>query len=214
MKSSALFLATWKTYLNIFIHLWLYSTHFVNSRNRHLTGYIISTVGDDLKGQLHEFFCFPQAPENNTRDISDFFKNSQRHSQVKLHYRCQRHRQQICHRYQRHRWIILPPVPVVDGRRYQRIVWARITVHSSVHLYVSTYHSSMKLKGEETPNFSKKFLSLFPIYLRTAIYTSSYTAIFHKFFYRFSPFNVGPRFIRPRTYCVELLKTLCGGPAS
>ncbi len=44
-----------------------------------------------LKGQCHEFFCsrffpwniFPQAPENNTRVISNFFENSQRYSQVK-----------------------------------------------------------------------------------------------------------------------------------
>jgi hypothetical protein len=35
MKSSALFLATGKTYL--LLHMWIYSIHFVNSRNRHLT---------------------------------------------------------------------------------------------------------------------------------------------------------------------------------
>ncbi len=57
-----------------------------------------------LKGQCHEIFCFrffswitfPQAPENNIRVISNFFENSRRYSQVKVHHRCQRHRWQ-CH---------------------------------------------------------------------------------------------------------------------
>jgi hypothetical protein len=44
----------------------------------------------------------PQAPENNTRVISNFFQNLQRYLQVKVH-----------HRNQRHRWQILPPVPLV-----------------------------------------------------------------------------------------------------
>ncbi len=65
-----------------------------------------------LKGQCHEIFCFwffswitfPQAPDNNTRIIiSNFFENSRRYSQVKVHHRCQRHRWQICRRYQWHR---------------------------------------------------------------------------------------------------------------
>ncbi len=63
-----------------------------------------------LKGQCHKIFClsffswitFPQAPDNNIRIISNFFENSRRYSQVKVH-----------HRYQRHRRQILPPVPLV-----------------------------------------------------------------------------------------------------
>ena len=63
-----------------------------------------------LKGQCHEIFCFrffswitfPQAPDNNLRIISNFFENSRRYSQVKVHHRCQQHRLQI-----------LPPVPLV-----------------------------------------------------------------------------------------------------
>ncbi len=67
--------------------------------------------------------------DHNIRIISNFFKNSRRYSQVKVHQvanlppvsmtpvancrRYQRHRQQICHRYQRHRRRILPPVPLV-----------------------------------------------------------------------------------------------------
>ncbi len=85
-----------------------------------------------FKGQCHEIFCFrffslitfPQAPKNDIRVISNFFENSRRYSQVKVHHRCQRHRwqncrryqrhqRQICHRYQRHRRQILPPVPLV-----------------------------------------------------------------------------------------------------
>ncbi len=85
-----------------------------------------------LKGQCHEIFCFrlfswitfPQAPDNNFTIISNFFENSRRYSQVKVHHRCQRHQWQICHRYQRHRRQIcqryqrhrrqiLPPVPLV-----------------------------------------------------------------------------------------------------
>ncbi len=76
----------------------------------------------------HEIFCFrffscitvPQAPDNNSRIISNFFEISQ----VKVHHRCQRHRwqichwyqrhrRQVCHRYQRHRRQILPPVPLM-----------------------------------------------------------------------------------------------------
>ncbi len=48
----------------------------------------------DLKGQYHEIFCFrffsgiifPQTPENNTRVSLNFFKNSRRYSQVKVHH--------------------------------------------------------------------------------------------------------------------------------
>ncbi len=80
-----------------------------------------------LKGQCHEIFCFwffswisfPPAPEYPIRTVSNFFENSRRYSQVKVHHRCQRslvllicvmfasverHRRQICRRYQRHRW--------------------------------------------------------------------------------------------------------------
>ncbi len=69
-----------------------------------------------LKGQCHEIFCFwlfswisfPPAPEYPIRTVSNFFENSQRYSQVKVH-----HRRQICHRCQRHRRQILPPVLLV-----------------------------------------------------------------------------------------------------
>jgi hypothetical protein len=54
-----------------------------------------------LKGQCHEifYFCFfrnqfPPAPEYPIRIVSNFFENSRRYSQVKVH-RCQWHRWQI-----------------------------------------------------------------------------------------------------------------------
>ncbi len=63
-----------------------------------------------LKGQCHEIFCFwffswiifPPAPEYPIRTVSNFFENSRRYSQVKVH-----------HRYQRHRRQTLRPVPLV-----------------------------------------------------------------------------------------------------
>ena len=74
-----------------------------------------------LKGQCHEIFCFwffswisfPPAPEYHIRTVLNFFENSQRYSQAKVHHRYQRHWWQICHRYQRHRWQILPPFSLV-----------------------------------------------------------------------------------------------------
>ncbi len=88
-----------------------------------------------LKGQCREIFCFwffswisfPQAPEYPIRTVLNFFENSRRYSQIK-----------VCHRYQRHRRQILPPVslvipvanlppvsttPAVNCRRYQRHRW-------------------------------------------------------------------------------------------
>ncbi len=71
-----------------------------------MLSYIIMTakskIHSSLKGQCHEVFCFrffswitfPQAPDTNIRIISNFFENSQRYSQVKVHHRCRRHRQQ------------------------------------------------------------------------------------------------------------------------
>ncbi len=49
-----------------------------------------------LKGQCHEIFCywfflwisFPPAPEYPIRTVSNFFENSRRYSQVKVHHRC------------------------------------------------------------------------------------------------------------------------------
>ncbi len=56
-----------------------------------------------FKGLCKEIFCFrflswiifPQAPENKITDILNFFENSWRYSQVKVHYRYQWHQRQI-----------------------------------------------------------------------------------------------------------------------
>ncbi len=53
-----------------------------------------------LKGQCHEIFCFlffcmnqfPPSPS-----VLNFFENSRRYSQAKVHHRYQRHQWQICH---------------------------------------------------------------------------------------------------------------------
>ncbi len=74
-----------------------------------------------LKGQCHEIFCFwffswisfPPAPDYPMRTVSNFFENSRRYSQVKVHHRYQRHWWQICHRCQRHRRQIVPPISLV-----------------------------------------------------------------------------------------------------
>ncbi len=58
------------------------------------------------KGQCHEIFCFwfsswisfPPAPEYSIKTISNFFENSRRYLQFKVH-----------HRYQRHQWQTLTP---------------------------------------------------------------------------------------------------------
>ena len=56
-----------------------------------------------LKGQCHEIFdfcffswiSFPQAPEYTNRAVSNFFENSRRYSQLKVHHRCRWHRWQM-----------------------------------------------------------------------------------------------------------------------
>ncbi len=56
---------------------------------------------------------FLQAPEYTIRAVSNFFENSHRCSQLKVDHRYQWHWWQICHRHQRHRRQILPPVSLV-----------------------------------------------------------------------------------------------------
>ncbi len=58
------------------------------------------TVSRDFLLQVFFMNHLPQAPDNNSRIISNFFENSRRYSQVKVHHQCQRHRWQICHRCQ------------------------------------------------------------------------------------------------------------------
>ncbi len=86
------------------------------------------TVSRDFLLQVFSWITFPQAPDYNIRIISNFFENSRRYLQVKVHHRCQRW--QIC-QYQRHRREILPPVPLVlltichRCQRYRRQICRR-----------------------------------------------------------------------------------------
>ncbi len=100
------------------------------ARGRHPTSYPSGTITsrriDDayredhlflpvLKGQCHNIFCFrffhesssPKPIENSIRVISNFFKNSLRYLQVKVHHWYQRHRRQI--------WPLLPLVPTTPA---------------------------------------------------------------------------------------------------
>ncbi len=77
-----------------------------------------------LKGQCHEIFffwfflwiSFPSAPEYPIRTISNFFENSRRYSQVKVHHQCQRHRWPICYRCQRRRWQVATGINDTGGK--------------------------------------------------------------------------------------------------
>ncbi len=77
---------------------------------RRVVQYSISVQCNTFKGTVSRDFLllvflwisFPPAPEYPIKTVSNFFENSRRYSQVKVH-----------HRYQRHRWQILPPVPLV-----------------------------------------------------------------------------------------------------
>ncbi len=105
-----------------------------------------------LKGQCHEIFCFwffswitfPQAPDNIIWIVSNFFENSRRYSQVKVHHRCQRHRWQIAagindtggkffHQFLLccwHRWQI---IGTISGCRY-----LKVNLKAKIYIYVSS----------------------------------------------------------------------------
>ncbi len=82
---------------------------------------VLMCAAGKLKGTVSREFCFrffswitfPQVPKNDIKVISNFFENSRRYSQVKVHHRYQRHRWHICLRCQWQRWQILPPVQLV-----------------------------------------------------------------------------------------------------
>ncbi len=50
------------------------------------------------------WIIFSQTPENNVRIISNFYENSRRYSQVKVHHRYQQHLWEICYWCQLHQW--------------------------------------------------------------------------------------------------------------
>jgi hypothetical protein len=84
------------------------SVNWVSRDQRRIKG----TVSRDFLLLVFFMNQFPPAPDYHIRTVSNFFENSRRYSQVKVHQRYQRHRRQICHRCQRHRWQNCP--------RYQR----------------------------------------------------------------------------------------------
>jgi hypothetical protein len=60
---------------------------------------------------------FPPAPEYPMRTVSNFFENSQRYSQVKVHHQYQQHRRQICRQCQIcHRWQIATCIKDSGGK--------------------------------------------------------------------------------------------------
>ncbi len=74
------------------------------------------TVSRDFLLLVFLWKSFPPAPEYPIRTVSNFFENSRRYSQVKMHHRCQRHRWQICHRCQWHRWQIAAGINDTGGK--------------------------------------------------------------------------------------------------
>jgi hypothetical protein len=64
-----------------------------------LTRCIKGTVSREFLLLVFLWISFPPAPEYPIRAVSNFFENSRRYSQVKVH-----------HRYQRHRWQIIGTV--------------------------------------------------------------------------------------------------------
>ncbi len=61
--------------------------------------WFVGTVSQDILLLVFLWISFPPAPEYPNRTVSNFFQNSRRYSQVKVHYRYQWHQWQICHRY-------------------------------------------------------------------------------------------------------------------
>ncbi len=57
----------------------------------------------DFLLQIFSWISFPPAPDYSIKTVSNFFENSWRYSQVKMHHWYQLHRWQICHLYQWHR---------------------------------------------------------------------------------------------------------------
>jgi hypothetical protein len=82
---------------------------------------------------------FLSAPEYSIGTVLIFFENSRRYSQVKVHYLYQRHRRQICHQSQRHRWQIMR---TVSGCRHLKVnLKAKIYIYD----YSTTQRSPNKI---------------------------------------------------------------------
>jgi hypothetical protein len=69
--------------LKLVIHVQFIPFCFCVSMMQSLNFSLKGTVSQDF---LLQGITFPQAPENNSRTISNFFKKSQRYSLVKVHH--------------------------------------------------------------------------------------------------------------------------------
>ncbi len=153
-----------------------------------------------LKGRCHEIFCFrffswitfPQAPDNNIRIISNFFENSRRYSQVKVHHVANLPPVSMtpvanCRRYQRHRQqnfatsslVLLTPVAnlplVANCHRYQRHRWQIChrchwhrwqiigTISGCIHLKVNLKAKIYIYVSSTTKRWPNKIIKIFLI---------------------------------------------------
>ncbi len=92
------------------------------------------TVARDFLLLVFSWINFSPAPELSTRTISNFFKNSRKYSQVKVH-----------HRYQRHRQQSFPPFSLVllitvanNGNNYQTADNLKWTWRKKKYIYVNS----------------------------------------------------------------------------
>ncbi len=98
--------------------------------------------------RFFSWIIFPQAPEYNNRVIWNFFKTLRRYSQVKVH-----------QRYPRHRWQILPQVPLVllipvaNSGNNIRLLTTKRELKGKIYLYVNS----------TTQRCSKKIIKTFLI---------------------------------------------------
>jgi hypothetical protein len=60
-------------------------------RNAKQRKYIKETVPQDFRLQVFSGISFPQGPEYTISAVSNFFENTWRYLQLKVHHRCQRH---------------------------------------------------------------------------------------------------------------------------
>jgi hypothetical protein len=116
-------------------------------------------VSGDFLLQVFLWITFPQAPDNNIRIISNFFENSWRYSQVKVHHRCQLHRWQICHQFPLccwHRWQVC--------HRCQRRRWQIMgTISGSRHLKVNLKEKNYIYVSSTTQRWPNKIIKIFLI---------------------------------------------------
>ncbi len=92
--------------------------------------YVKGTVSRDFLLLVFSWISFPQALEYTIRVVSTFFENSLRYSQLKVDPRYQRHRRQICHRCQRHRWRTMR---LISGWGY-----LKVNLKAKIYIYVNS----------------------------------------------------------------------------